>query len=277
MKSRDLVIDEMKKLGLSEYEVKAYLSLLQQYPLNGYMLSKQSGIPRSRIYEVLDSLKAKGLVYEDDSEKSSQYVPIEPQLMLSDMKKSFNDIFDTVENYTKKVFNRSEDENMIKIVKGRDKILQLLKSLIENSKERINISIWEEEVEELKEEFNRASKRGVKIKGIYFGKDNRFKEVVSHRRIERYLSEKKYRYLIVIIDNSIAISGVVSRGESSQVTWTRDKEYLEISQDYIVHDLMVNKFIESLYDDQKKSVEDYLDKLRKDYFDFSDEEFSNFE
>lgn len=45
MNSESLIIENMKKLGLSEYEVKAYLKLLEKYPVNGYTLSKNLGIP----------------------------------------------------------------------------------------------------------------------------------------------------------------------------------------------------------------------------------------
>lgn len=45
------IIQDMKSLGLSEYEAKSYLNLLEQNPVNGYILSKNFGIPRSRIYE----------------------------------------------------------------------------------------------------------------------------------------------------------------------------------------------------------------------------------
>ena len=81
------VIQEMKSLGLSEYEVKAYLSLLEKNPLNGYSLSKESGIPRSRIYEVLDMLKTKGMVFEQSDEKTTIYYPLEPKLLISKLER----------------------------------------------------------------------------------------------------------------------------------------------------------------------------------------------
>ncbi|OEU44603.1 MAG: hypothetical protein BBJ60_03575 [Desulfobacterales bacterium S7086C20] len=52
---------EINKLLLSQYETKAYLSLVAKYPLNGSQLSKHSGIPSAKIYEVLRNLLEKGL------------------------------------------------------------------------------------------------------------------------------------------------------------------------------------------------------------------------
>jgi len=71
MKAEAHIIENMKKLGFSEYESRVYLSLLTHYPVNGYTLSKNSGIPRSRIYEVLESLKAKQVVFEKNRKRNN--------------------------------------------------------------------------------------------------------------------------------------------------------------------------------------------------------------
>ena len=47
-----LIMNNMKQLGFSEYECKAYLKLLEIFPLTGYTLSKNLGVPRSRIYVI---------------------------------------------------------------------------------------------------------------------------------------------------------------------------------------------------------------------------------
>ena len=49
----DEIIKELQKLGFSQYECKAYIGLLKHSPVTGYEVSKQTGVPRSMIYEVL--------------------------------------------------------------------------------------------------------------------------------------------------------------------------------------------------------------------------------
>ena len=71
-----LIMNNMKRLGFSEYECKAYLKLLEDFPINGYTLSKNSGIPRSRIYEVLKNLIDKQMVFEQAEEKNKLYYPV---------------------------------------------------------------------------------------------------------------------------------------------------------------------------------------------------------
>ena len=44
----------LERLGFTEYEARAYLTLLGRNPLTGYELAKLSGIPRPNVYPVLD-------------------------------------------------------------------------------------------------------------------------------------------------------------------------------------------------------------------------------
>ncbi len=61
MKAQDSLIKYLNELGLSVYEAKAYLALLERSSLNTADVSKISGVPRGRIYDVLDTLVKKGI------------------------------------------------------------------------------------------------------------------------------------------------------------------------------------------------------------------------
>ncbi len=276
MGTESAIIEDMKRLGLSEYEAKAYLKLLEQYPVNGYALSKSSSIPRSRIYEVLDSLKNKQIVFEQTDGKNTVYRPLDPQLLVNRLKSDFNTILNGIDDYTKKLYAAEQDDNKLTLVNGRENILNLLKLLIADAKKRIAVSIWEEEIGDLSPVLDHAIGRGVMLKGIYFGKNNRYSQLVTHRRIERYLAEKKERYMTVIIDGIHVVSGVISRDSESQVTWTKDIGLVEMSEDYISHDLSVNLYSNHLDPAGRAIFEDFLDNVRKDYYGFTEEEFINF-
>jgi sugar-specific transcriptional regulator TrmB len=42
----------LANIGLSDYAIHTYLSLLQHNPINGSQLSKQSGIPRAQEFTI---------------------------------------------------------------------------------------------------------------------------------------------------------------------------------------------------------------------------------
>jgi sugar-specific transcriptional regulator TrmB len=95
-------------LGLTEYEAKAYSSLVQKGTTTAGNISKLSDIPHSKIYEVLERLEKRKLV-EVQKGKPKLYKPIKPstifQLMQTDLKT-------TIENeFTKSKTNLETDYN----------------------------------------------------------------------------------------------------------------------------------------------------------------------
>ncbi|HEX6499466.1 MAG TPA: helix-turn-helix domain-containing protein [Micromonosporaceae bacterium] len=56
------LLTELTDLGLTQYEAKAYLTLLGRDRYTAGELARSSGIPRQRIYDVLGSLTERGLV-----------------------------------------------------------------------------------------------------------------------------------------------------------------------------------------------------------------------
>ncbi len=271
-----MIMNDMKKLGFSAYECKAYLKLLEEFPLNGYTLSKNSGIPRSRIYEVLKNLIDKQMVFEQAEEKNKLYYPVEPDIFIKKLKAHYEEVFSNITEFAGKLYKEKKQDDKLVVIKGRQNIISFMNLLIRGAEKRIALSIWDEEIKDLTIELDKALKRGVAIRGIYFGQDNPYHTLVPHRRIKRYMAEKKERYLSIIIDGAHVISGIVSRGEDSKVTWTQDEGFIEVSEDYIAHDLVVNLYSASLDDNAYEKFEDFADNVHNHYFHYSDEEFKTY-
>ena len=71
----------MESLGLTSYEIKVYLSLLEQGSMTASDISKISGVPYSKIYEVLNSLDNK-VWLESDSSRPQKFYPKSPSTAL---------------------------------------------------------------------------------------------------------------------------------------------------------------------------------------------------
>ena len=61
MVPKDNSAQELESLGLTTYETRAYLNLLRRSSFSAAELSRVSGLPRQRIYDVIDVLVDKGL------------------------------------------------------------------------------------------------------------------------------------------------------------------------------------------------------------------------
>ncbi len=69
-------------LGLNEYEAKAYRALLAEYPASAYRIAQRSGVPQSRIYEVVARLVEKGAATVEAG-KPARYAPVSPDSLIA--------------------------------------------------------------------------------------------------------------------------------------------------------------------------------------------------
>ena len=276
MQQHHLVLASMKKLGFSEYESKAYLKLLENYPVNGYSLSKYSGVPRSRIYEILKNLMDKQMVFEQLEGKNTLYHPVEPQVFLKKLKSDYEDVFSDISKFTEGVYKKHEHNEKLVVINGRQNIIDFVNLLIRGAEKRISVSVWEEDIFDLLPEMKKALQRDIAMHGIYFGENNPCSTLVPHRRMERYTAEKKQRYISIIVDGTNVLSGIVSKGEASKATWTRDEGFIEMSEDFIAHDLFINLYSASLDAEEYKRFEEFSENVYRNYYHYSDEESSKY-
>jgi sugar-specific transcriptional regulator TrmB len=74
----DLALDNIDELDLNSYEVKIWKALLKNGISTAGQLSEQTEVPRSRSYDVLESLEKKGFVVMQVG-KPIKYIAIPPQ------------------------------------------------------------------------------------------------------------------------------------------------------------------------------------------------------
>lgn len=78
--------EELRSYGLSEKEINIYLTCLKLGDSTTNRLSELSSIRRSTVYEVLESLKKKGLITSFRKEKKSYFTAIRPAGLLNLLK-----------------------------------------------------------------------------------------------------------------------------------------------------------------------------------------------
>ncbi|WP_302081789.1 TrmB family transcriptional regulator [Salinibaculum rarum] len=91
----------LRDLGLSEYESRAYRSLLRTGPTTAKELSRASDVPMGRIYDVLNSLETQNLARSQSASRPKKYVAVEPETaldrLLADKKRELEEQADQYE------------------------------------------------------------------------------------------------------------------------------------------------------------------------------------
>lgn len=73
----------LRDLGLSEYEARAYRTLLHTGPTTAKELSRASEVPMGRIYDVLNTIEGDNLVRSQTASRPKKYVAVEPATALN--------------------------------------------------------------------------------------------------------------------------------------------------------------------------------------------------
>ena len=68
------IVKKLMRIGFSDYEARAYISLLKMNPATAYEVAKLSGIPSSKIYEVLSKLLERGIALELIESGKKRYI-----------------------------------------------------------------------------------------------------------------------------------------------------------------------------------------------------------
>ena len=74
----------LRAIGLTDYEIAIYLTLISKGPMDARELSGASGVPYSRIYNILTQLeKEKKFLHKEEESRPSRYFPKSPDEALT--------------------------------------------------------------------------------------------------------------------------------------------------------------------------------------------------
>jgi len=250
------IISLMQNIGFTQYESQVYLALLQQSHITGYELAKTSGVPASKIYHILNKLIDKDVVMVIDGEPK-KYVPLPPAEILSRLK---NDYLGTVDDLTDKlghVYAQDEvSESYIWNLSGRDEIIRKLTEVIGEAGETIFLSVWDEEVDEIREALLQSENKGVQLTIVHFGQKllNAGNEYL-HGREHSIRMQRGGRRIALIVDDKEVILGHFLKDGSSSAAWTSNKGLVLLAKDYIIHDIYSIRMLEKFGDEARDIFE----------------------
>jgi len=73
---------QLTALGLNRYEAAVYMSLIGRNRFTATEIATQANVPRQRVYDVLESLAAKGLCVKRPGERKRTYSAVDPSVAL---------------------------------------------------------------------------------------------------------------------------------------------------------------------------------------------------
>ncbi len=237
------ILKILQDLDFTEYEAKAYLALLEKSPLTGYAVSLNSGVPRSKVYEVLGGMVSRGDIMISQ-ESTPLYVPLPPSELIDQRKRraeqTYKEAQEALEQYTSSSYNRESIWN----ISGHEAIINRVKEAVMTAKCRILMEIWKEDAEELRSVLEQAAQRGVKIYIMTYGDLNfDFASVYQHDNSGQITEDYGGRWLVFSMDDREIVAGIISLGDESRAAWTSHPGLVMPITEVIIHDLYIKEIM----------------------------------
>ena len=171
MSVSDKTKKSLENIGLTSYEIRSYTTLLKEGEINASEISEKSGVPYSKIYEVLGLLEEKGWIGSDDS-RPTKYFAKSPTTALETTKQSAENEFlknrsviltELTSLYEKSGTSEKPD---IWVISGAMNIVAKIMELVENCRSEVLIAIpqaGEEIVKQALPKLRQLNEKGVKI------------------------------------------------------------------------------------------------------------------
>lgn len=250
------LLEQIQLFGFNQYEAKAYMALVSLGTSNAYQISKESGIPRARIYDTLETLVRRGIVMmEEEKDGGKSYSPLPVDVFLEQAKQAFEESWNKVGEELRVMEKRDpKSEVSLTTVRGEDNVLSFCRIMIRRAKERVLLSMWEPMYDKLQGELIAKKQDGCSVKGILFDVENPLPGLYKHRINEYINKQTEERWFVLSIDGKELLYGH-SAERKGNAYYTDDPVHIFLLEDYIWHDVLVNRLVEA---GSQKQLDDWI-------------------
>ncbi|AGK60498.1 putative transcriptional regulator [Archaeoglobus sulfaticallidus PM70-1] len=126
------LVNKLKAFGFSDYEARALTALLSQGEMSAKEISLISGIPRTSVYDVMDSLVSKGFV--EAYGKPRKFKALQSDEIIKIISERVNQDLEFIKKELPKFESAKIEE--VRVYRG-DLVLEKLKEFTESAKESI--------------------------------------------------------------------------------------------------------------------------------------------
>jgi len=207
--------EQLPLFGFNQYEAKAYTALVSLGTSNAYQISKESGTPRARIYDTLETLVQRGLaLLEETGDGAKSYSPLPADVFFEQAKRTFEESWNQLGEELRSLEKReAKTEVSLTTVRGEENVLSFCRIMIRRAREQVLLSMWGPMYEKLLPEF-----------------------------VEKQKKDAASRESCLMA--SIRCTDIRPSAKSTPTTQTTPSTFF-LPEDYIWHDILVNRLVEA--------------------------------
>ena len=256
------LIPLFKGLGITEYESKVYLSLLNEHPASAYTISQNSQVPHSRVYDVTRRLISRGMVASTGT-KPEMFSPLSPSELVRKLEKEYRHYTSELEKRLRE-FDFHSDFDPVWNLTDAEQVYGTITDILTEAQQTVYMGVWDGDLERILKPLKKAHERGVQVFVLLYGdKPLDFGMVYHHDTENLPLFEEMGRSIDCTVDSGWCITGRFGNVEPCRVVWTRNKGLVQTVESYIRHDLYLAEIERDLGGEIDERYGKNLSKLRQ--------------
>ncbi len=220
------IVELLTQFDLTRQEAVIYSTLLSEGDLNGYEAAKITGISRSNAYTSLAALVDKGCAYIIEG-PATRYMPVPIEEFCSN---KIRKLEETRQQLIKGIPAKRDGIEGYVTIKGKSHILDKMRNMVSEARERVYISVSEQVLQCLLPEIKDAVGRGIKtvlITNVPFSLDG----------ATVYFAEKSQHQIRLIADSTNVLTGDIDDGEYSTCLYSRKKNLIDLLKDSLKNEI----------------------------------------
>ncbi|HET7371714.1 MAG TPA: helix-turn-helix domain-containing protein [Gammaproteobacteria bacterium] len=237
----------LQDLGFTDYEARAYVSLVGVGDRNGYEVAKAAGMPRANVYAVLERLVERGAARRLDTPDGARYAAVKPSQLIRRLDLRHRRTLAAAEKALA-ALETAEAAAPVYNLKNYGELLDQARALIDGAEKELVVGIQPSEAAALAEPLRDARERGVAITTLCM-------EACDAEcggcqgSIHRYNlgPANDARWLLLVADKSRAVAGEIAAAGATAVA-TRHRLIVELIAAYIRQSLGLATLADDLGD-----------------------------
>ncbi len=244
--------------NLNIYETKVWLALLSKGIASAKEVADLSGVPRSRTYDVLESLEKRGFAITKIG-KPVKYISVKPVEVIEKMK---NETMQEAQERVKSLSTLKETQEYVELqqlhnagispirsaditgsLKGRANIVTRLRELVESAEKEImlctSVSDFEDKSRVLVPALEKLSKTNIKVKLLLSGDSEKVKKISSKLSIKPRYTDSNARFFIS--DKKEVLFMVTPENASEELGVWLNSEFFSESLAHILENSIAQK------------------------------------
>ncbi|MCD1294266.1 transcriptional regulator [Methanocella sp. CWC-04] len=164
------MLDTLQRMGLTYYGASAYMALVEMGPSAAARIAEESGVPRSKIYEVLKRLEEENWVKVEKG-RPLTYKANHPRDTIEERKSILYSDIDYASTELSRVYEHHIEKDAPKVwqFRGMDNILSRELDMMSRAKQEIiflGALYSPEEIDQIKKHMSRAKRKGISVRII---------------------------------------------------------------------------------------------------------------